>query len=500
MSKRWIGGALVAAWLSLAGPARAQQPSAPSPAPSPQMPAPVPYGLPSGPSPVPYGPPPSGPQTKLPYGPPPPPVGPPPGPSYGAAPNMMPGPLSPLAAPMGPPECMSLPANHPSAFQCEVPPPETGVYVNIGAMALQRQRLGSGVVAYLDPTLGQNRPGADIISNIVNGTLPDVRLRPLPGAGVGVQWNNLTPSMNFGSRYTFGYLFGNQSIEYTGFYIPTENNTFDTIRLGGYDALFHNAPVGFAGDWLAADRITMTQRTSLLNNELNYRTWNEGIGGIEVLVGVRYLRLHDTLSVTTDNDGLSLAHDNQLLAQLTRATYGVNAMNNIVAPQLGFEWTHSLLRWVSFSASGKGAWGANFIRSEVGLTRGDGYVGFDSVRHSTVFSQVYELGAFFDFHILDRLHLRAGYQTLWAVGIATSVDQVDFNLQGDRPAPAVTPLDIAQGIVNGNLVQVVQQGIISNAPARAASIQRSMNVQHGRHSDNGSLFFHGPMIELQFFF
>jgi hypothetical protein len=55
---------------------------------------------------------------------------------------------------------------------------------------------------------------------------------------------------------------------------------------------------------------------------------------------------------------------------------------------------------------------------------------------------------------MERLRLRGGYQAFWLTNIATSQDQVDFNLANTG----------------------------------------------GRKNYTGSTFYHGPMVELQFLF
>ena len=44
------------------------------------------------------------------------------------------------------------------------------------------------------------------------------------------------------------------------------------------------------------------------------------------------------------------------------------------------------------------------------------------------FSQVYEVNAFLEAHLSDRIRLRAGYDLLWLVDIKVAQDQLDFNL------------------------------------------------------------------------
>src|SRR4051812_19161677 len=56
-------------------------------------------------------------------------------------PALVPGPINPLIAPAGPPDSLSLPADHTSAFQLEHYPIEDRCYAHLGATALKRWRL-----------------------------------------------------------------------------------------------------------------------------------------------------------------------------------------------------------------------------------------------------------------------------------------------------------------------------------------------------------------------
>jgi hypothetical protein len=230
---------------------------------------------------------------------------------------------------------------------------------------------------------------------------------------------------------------------------------------GNIDSFFFNPPLGFEGDnglWLHADRQIVTASTQLYNAELNYRVWNSAFQQIEMLVGVRYLHIRDAMRIYTGDDDLTVLDIHGNPDPRRQATYTVDCHNDIIAPQIGFEGQWPLptewLRqfWIGWTA--KAAWGANIVDTNVSLYRGDGFKGFDNHHTSVGFGQVYELGAFAEFHLLDRCRIRAGYSIFWTLGLATGVDNIDFNLR-DR---------------------------------------------FGRDNTNGTLFFHGPMAEIQFLF
>lgn len=393
-------------------------------------------------------------------------------------PNLVPGPVSPLAAPMGPPDCLSLPADHSSAFQCENYVQDCGVYVNIGPMALQRNKLGAGDIAVINA----RSQGQDI-----GPILPNPFAPAPPGTASAQNFNSLTPALSLGIRGTVGVLWGGQSIEFTSFYI-WENDVNNTVTAPGQlDTLFYNPPLTFVGDglWRRADQVSTTQGSSLWSNELNYRRWNTALGGLELIAGVRYVRQNDILDIMTQGTAFIQNAPGLPTPGRDMATYSVLAHNNIFAPQLGAEYNLPLTRWLSFAMMGKVGLGANYITTDVSLTRGDGLRAFDTKRNDWNFGQIYELGAFADFHILERLRLRLGYTSTWLVGVAVSNDQVDFNLQGSAARQQFGAAGFNQIIQSGNLNQLF-------------NVQNS--IPHGHFTNNGSLIYFGPQIELQFFF
>jgi hypothetical protein len=444
-----MGVALVAAYWCLNVPAQAQGISStyPSPVGAARMPEPIPCG----PS----------------FGPPPPPQ-----------PNLVPGPISPQAAPPGPPDCLSLPFDHSSAFQCEEYVHDGGVYVNFGPMALQRNKLGAGDIAVLNAR-SQGIP----VGHIIDGPFRP----PSPGTGSALDFNSVTPSLSLGIRGTVGYLWDSQAVEFTSFYIWQNDSSAFARAPGMIDTLFFNPPLTLAGDHVLrrADDVTLTQGSSLFNAETNYRRWNTAFGGLELIGGIRYIRQNDSLGIMTE--GTSVIRNSLGLPTPGRdaATYGVLTHNNIFAPQIGLEYNWPLFRWLSFSVMGKAALGANYITSDVSLQRGDGLNIFDTKRTAWNLGQIYELGMFSDFHLLDRLRLRLGYTSTWLCGVAVANDQVDFNLYGNVARQGFGIQNIRDAFNAGNIgaLRQIQQGI-----------------PHGHSSNNGSLIYFGPQIELQFFF
>jgi hypothetical protein len=382
MSRSWKGVALLATWLVLSGAALAQQ-YTPTPVGAARIVEPL--GCPSG-------------------EPPPPPL--------------VPGPITPQMAPPGPPDCLSLPAGHSSAFQCENYTTENCWYSAAGLKGLQRQRMGAGAVSVID--------GQSLDTGVAVATAPQI---------VALRYNDIIPDMAFGVQGTLGYLFNNEAIELSGFVIPSNRKSRFIQFPGRIDAFFHNPPLGFEGDnglWLQADRMQMDLTSAIAGAELNYRRWDLSVIDCELLLGLRYLNFRDKLSIFTDDDAVSFPQANGLPDPTRQATYLTQTTNNIIAPQIGVEYAAPMplpiLRWIWFGGTAKAAVGMNAVNIQTSLVRGDGFLGFATHSNHITVGQVYELGGYFDFHLLERMRIRAGYNAMWLAGVATSNDQVDFNL------------------------------------------------------------------------
>jgi hypothetical protein len=451
MCRGWKAVALVAACWCLNSPIHAQG-TYPSPVGAARMPEPIPCTPPQGPPPP--------------------------------QPNLIPGPVGPQAAPMGPPDCLTLPYDHSSAFQCENYVQDCGFFLNLGPMAMQRQKLGAGDIAVFNAAAqGQQPP-------FVGSAEPNPFLPPPPGTASALNFNSFTPAMSLGLRGTVGYLWGGQSIEFTNFYIFQNDVTTKVSLFNGLDTLFFNPPLNFADGNLfrRANQVSSIFGSTLFSSELNYRRWNTAFQGLDLLIGVRYINQNDNLQIVMQGNAPPQQFASIPVAASNVAIYSSRTFNNIVAPQIGMEYTLPVWRWFSISAEGKGAWGANFLSTDVGLARGDGLQGFNTHRSDTNFGQIYQLAGFTDVQILERLRLRLGFQATWLCGVATANDQVDFNLMGFQARQAFLT-------ANPNIL---------NQPLTPQTFQMISNTQnaipHGHNSNNGSILYWGPLIELQFFF
>jgi hypothetical protein len=343
-------------------------------------------------------------------------------------PQFVPGPLTGAGAPPGPGDALSLPASLPTAWG-KGPPPESGAYFHWGAMGLMRQRPGHGEIFRDDSD-------REVLST-----------------------HDINTEYQWGGRLTFGYLFDDQALELTGFYIPEVTKAAAVLNPGNLSSFFINAPRGFGGLdggglFSHADFAAVSLQTSLGNAELNYRWWSRAFTGFEGIAGFRYVDLQERARIFGDR-GITLTQDTGIVDPALQATYTARAHNHLLLAQFGFEWTQPIACWLSAGLIFKTGLGGNDVDITTRLQRGDGIVGLETRHNHWTFSSVYEINAFFDIVQFDKVRLRAGYAALWLVGVDEGFQQINYNL-GD--------------------------------------------LSDGHHRDSGSVFFHGPMIEVQFLF
>ena len=362
-------------------------------------------------------------------------------------------PASPAAGhspgPMDQSSVNSLPSDLPNAWDLPKPtcPDPPVLYGSVGYMGLFRQRLGHGAAAVFDTTSG----GVD------TGNPPS------PGAPLAADFHDVRMRLDNGERVTLGYHWDGQAIELSGFYLSQNSSSKTYSNPGSLDSFFNvggnvnNAPLGFEGDnglWLQADVMRLRLQTALGNAEVNYRCWPSGQAGFSWLLGVRYLDLYERFSFYTGDDDLTVLDVNGHPDPTKEATYSVTAHNQILAPQLGFEWNRPINCWLAFTMSAKGAWGANFLTVDVNLKRGDGFQGPHNGRSQTLFSHLYETGFFLDFCLCEKARLRAGYDLMWIADVAEALGQLDYDLSHTS----------------------------------------------GTTKNNQTIFYHGPVVELHFLF
>jgi hypothetical protein len=134
--------------------------------------------------------------------------------------------------------------------------------------------------------------------------------------------------------------------------------------------------------------------------------------------------------------------------------YTFQVHSRFVGPQLGFEYEWCLIPQVSVSFFTKGALGVNFVEINHSLSQGNGVSGPGSSNSITELTGIVELGLFTNIFLSQRCKLRLGYEAMWLLHLPEAQQQINFNA----------------------------------------------NIAAGNQLYDGSLFFQGPVFELQIAF
>jgi hypothetical protein len=379
MKTWWMGAGLLAAWAATAGVGFAQG----------QMS--TPFGPARCPDPLPCG---------------------------DSNPPLTPGPLTPLQAPPGPPDCLSLPDSVSNANPCTPPfERDIGVYFEAGAIGLQPNKLGHQPIAQITP------------DRLKDGT------PPTPNLPVGLDSHDIATNLMWGVVGTLGYQDENRALELTGFGLFQRTFSGGATNPGRLDTQFVNAPFGFSGDnglFLHDDTIGLQRQTLFANGEINYRYSDLAVTSFELILGVRYMFIDGSYQIAVGQDNITFPLANGGADPLREATYRVETKVNFAAPQIGFEYNYAFGHGVSAGINGKAAIGAAYVEYRESLYRGDGFQGFDRTARDGTFMQAYELNAFVEIHLTERALIRGGYKTMWLLNASTPQDQVDFNLSSGQ--------------------------------------------------------------------
>ncbi|HEX5273052.1 MAG TPA: BBP7 family outer membrane beta-barrel protein [Gemmataceae bacterium] len=289
-------------------------------------------------------------------------------------------------------------------------------------------------------------------------------MRERPGHGIIAEFNgqpaltthDLDPDYYWGGRVTFGYLCDDAAIELTGFYVPEQETAVLSYAPNQLTLPFRNNPLGFEGPTGAglltrADSVALRLKSSLGDAELNYRWWSRTTTGPEAIIGVRYMNVQERADITASSvqSGVNSPLDFGSL----QASYTGRANNNLIMAQGGFEWEFPLTKWLSFGSVAKVAAGGDYVNVTNRAITAGGLVGANFERDRWTYASACELNLFLDIVQFEKVRLRAGYTAMWVVHVAEGFQQVTFDLSA-------------------------QPGV----------------------RDSGSIFYHGPMIELELLF
>ncbi len=279
---------------------------------------------------------------------------------------------------------------------------------------------------------------------------PDI---PLRGAPVIADLRQLRPSSGSGLFAAWRWYNEDEVVELAGFWVPNHHEQRVIVDPGRVTSFFFNPPLGFEGNntlWDNADAMVFTFSSTLANAELNYRCLvaAEDNLAFELLTGFRYLYLRERIGITTSDDNLRIAPDPTEVA-----TYTVRTQNHLLTWQGGLGVHGRISDWLSLSWESKGAWGATRSDVDTDLVRGDGLVGRRGGRSKWHFGHIYDTGAYLDLNG-SFWRVRFGYNLLWVLGVAPAQDHISYDLENTR----------------------------------------------GRTNFNGTVFFHGPTIQLDIAF
>jgi hypothetical protein len=125
-------------------------------------------------------------------------------------------------------------------------------------------------------------------------------------------------------------------------------------------------------------------------------------------------------------------------AQPSNETVAIHRMavdNDIIAPTIGIHAIRPIFGWFEVDLMGAGSFGANFLTRDSSLIRGDGFVGYDRSREEVATSGVFEFKLGMNFVPHPNFKIRAGWEALGLVSIATAIENLDFDLDRDfRPS------------------------------------------------------------------
>ena len=285
--------------------------------------------------------------------------------------------------------------------------------------------------------------GRDVVGAADFARLPEVQ-----------NFNQLNPAMGWGPTVTLGFLENNHMLEFYGFYIPQNSTSISNTDQGRLSSPFGSsppppyAPAGFQGLWLNADTMTTTMNSAIGNAELNYRYASPAIKDVEFMFGVRYFDILENMIYSTNRSG-DITTSNPKL----EANYNARAHNHILGLQVGSEYNLRVFKHLGIGMMSKGSAGVNWWNSQVSLVRGDGLQGFSGSQNGATFASILEMGFYADILLLERARFRAGYNVLWAIGMAEASSQFNYDLRDTTGS-----------------------------------------------SDIGSIFYQGPTLELQFLF
>jgi hypothetical protein len=341
------------------------------------------------------------------------------------------------------------PDTTPGAASCDesccVPKGSTNAFLEDKACPMCGVEADAGIF-----TLLRQSPGGKILGfqtpmgNPLNQPAP-------PGSPAALNAHDVDTDWHFGGNASV-LIHGDQlGFEVCGFYTSynaESNSSYTPAQPLSLGFAYNPTPPGFAGLWNRVDYTNLTIQSAMGDVEANFRA--KTVEHVEFLVGVRYLDYQERYSIFTDTDSIITGFPDPA----RQANYSVQVHNRLAAVQVGCTCEKAVAPWLSLMATFKGGAGPNFAELNWSVQRGDNGAGTALQVNHNVVSQIYEVGLYANFSFNDSFKIKAGYQGLWLVDVPEAANNIDFNLT-----------------TTGN------------------------NLNTG-----GSIFFHGPTLQMEFSF
>jgi hypothetical protein len=286
------------------------------------------------------------------------------------------------------------------------------------------------------------------------------------GATVLVGNDPINANPQPGGRFTLGYWFSPRwAIEATGFLITEQEESY-TASSGGYPNQALGRPffsanrnqeaaelIGLPG--AISGTFAMSAKSQLYGAEINFRRrwWDTCDSRLDFLVGLRYLRLQESIVINESAEILA----GQFAGLAGSVTDSFLTRNQFYGAQIGASYDRNWGRW-SFGLWGKLGIGVTQQLSEIngfssfangtGTDRAGGLLALDSNIGSykqTEFSVVPEVGLTVGYNVTDRLRVFAGYSFLYWSSVARPGKQIDRTLDENR-IPEFAALRAAAGV------------------------------------------------------
>jgi hypothetical protein len=194
-------------------------------------------------------------------------------------------------------------------------------------------------------------------------------------------------------------------------------------------------------DFSNVDQIAVDSSGDLHSIEVNrVREW----GGIRWMAGIRYLRLYDRLTITSQDTETE-----------TFGQYDLRTANNLFGAQLGLRWggDRGRLNWYVEARTGLYGNSATHTQSVVDFPNPDPpfFLREWCPRSRSNVAFLGELDFGMAYALSDRWRALASYRMMWIEGVGLSADQLNFN--------NVSSMDIQFSTAGGVLMHGVSVGL-----------------------------------------